>query len=205
MNYLDLQNRAKLLASLEGWTDVSPTPDWGALVNQAWVEFSWDGECIVGNTTFTTVANQGRYSLSGTWKKLTDVVYDSTATKQPMHHTSEDMERFARADWHVQPSGTPVRYTFSPFNSIFLVPPPSTAGITISVRGTTEGTALSSNTDVPPCPDVLHEAIALKAAILQGMVYAQGNSQARLQMFQQRYDKFVNDARTYANFESVGN
>jgi hypothetical protein len=204
MNFTQLQARAALLASLEGWTDVTPAPAWDVLVNQAWIEFTWDGECIIATTTFPTVANQCKYALTGNWKRLTDVVYDTAGTKSPVFHSSEDYERWARADWQSQASGIPTRYAFAPFNTISLVPPPAAATIVVSVRGVCEGTALALGGDIPPLPDYFHEGIAVKAAMLQGEVYAQGAALTRLQQYQTRYDKFVKDAISYANFEAQG-
>lgn len=199
--FAQLQARATLLASLEGWTDVAVVPDWAALVNQAYVQFSWDGECIVTNTTITTVAGQASYALTGQWRKITDAVYDSASTNQPLLHSSEDYERYARADWRVQASGIPKRYTFAPFNALALIPPPASSGITVSVRGVAEALVLVNGTDIPPIPDVLHEAIALKAAIFQGEVYAQGEASARLERYEAKYQQYVQDAAKYANFE----
>lgn len=204
MDFTQLQGRATLLASLEGWSDIAIAPDWAALVNQAYVQFSWDGECLISNTTITTVANQSAYSLTGQWRRLMDVVYDSGNTNGPVRHSSEDFERYLRADWRVQPSGTPVRFTFNPFNSLTLIPPPDTNGITVAVRGSSEAPALSSGTDVPAIPDVLHEAIALKAAIFLGKVYAQGEASQRLDRYEAQYQQYVQDALKYANFESPG-
>ena len=203
--FTQLQARATLLASLEGWSDVVPAPDWAALVNQAYIQFSWDGECVVLNTTITTVAGQAGYTLAGQWRKIMDVVYDTAATNQPVRHSSEDYERFLRADWRVQASGVPVRFTFNPFNALTLVPPPLTPGLIVSVRGVAEAAPLVNPTDVPPIPDVLHEAIALKAAIFQGKVYAQGEASARLERYEAQYKQYVEDASKYANVEAQGN
>ena len=204
INYTQLQARATLLASLEGWSDVNPSPDWAGLVNQAYIQFSWDGECLITNTTVTTVSNQAAYTLSGQWRRLMDVVYDSGGAKSPVRHSSEDFERYLRADWRVQPSGTPVRYTFNPFNTLTLVPAPTTAGVLVAVRGVAEAAPLVSGTDIPTIPDVLHEAIALKAAIFQGKVYAQGEASQRLDRYEAQYQQYVQDALRYANVETMG-
>lgn len=204
MNFTALQARATLLVSLEGWSDAIPSPDWAALVNQAYVQFSWDGECLITNTTVVTVANQAAYTLTGQWRRLRDVVYDSGGTNSPVRRSSEDFERYLRADWRVQPSGAPVRYTFNPFNTLTLIPPPAAAGVTISVRGAAEATPLVNGSDVPLVPDVLQEAIALKAAIFQGKVYAQGEASQRLDRYEAQYRQYVQDALQYAHGEITG-
>lgn len=204
MTFAQLQARATLLASLEGWSDVNPSPDWAALVNQGYIQFSWDGECLITNTTITTVSGQAAYTLTGQWRRLMDVVYDSGGANSPVRHSSEDFERYLRADWRVQPSGTPVRCTFNPFNALTLVPAPATAGVTVAVRGVAEAAPLVNGTDVPTIPDVLHEAIALKAAIFQGKVYAQGEASQRLERYEAQYQQYVQDALRYANVETAG-
>ncbi len=204
MTFAQLQARAQLLASLEGWSDAVPAPDWAALVNQGYIQFSWDGECLITNTTVATVSNQAAYTLTGQWRRLMDVVYDSGGANSPVRHSSEDFERYLRADWRVQSSGTPVRYTFSPFNALTLVPAPATAGVSVTVRGVAEAALLISGTDVPAIPDVLHEAIALKAAIFQGKVYAQGEASQRLDRYEAQYREYVQDAVRYANVETAG-
>jgi hypothetical protein len=205
LTFAQLQARATLMASLEGWTDSPVAPAWDVLVNQAWVQFSWDGECLITNLSLTTVANQATYALTGQWRRLMDVVYDTAGANSPMRHSTEDYERFVRGDWRVQPSGVPLRYTFNPFNTLTLVPPPVTAGLSVSVRGVAEAAALVNPTDVPPIPDVLHEAIALKAAIFQGKVYAQGEASQRLDRYETQYQAYVQDAAKYANVEAQGN
>lgn len=204
MNFTALQARATLLASLEGWSDAIPSPDWAALVNQAYIQFSWDGECLITNTTITTAANQAAYTLTGQWRRLLDVVYDSGGANSPMRRSSEEFERYLRADWRVQPSGAPVRYTFNPFNTLALLPPPATTGVTVSVRGVAEATPLASGSDVPSIPDVLHEAIALKAAMFQGKVYAQGEASQRLDRYEAQYRQYVEDALRYADGKTAG-
>jgi hypothetical protein len=204
MNFTALQARAALLVSLEGWSDAVPAPDWAALVNQAYIQFSWDGECLITNTTVVTVANQAAYTLTGQWRRLMDVVYDSGGANSPVRRSSEEFERYLRADWRVQTGGAPVRYTFAAFNTLALIPPPLAAGVTVAVRGVTEAAPLTSGGDVPSLPDVLHEAIALKAAIFQGKVYAQGEASQRLDRYEAQYREYVQDALRYAKVETAG-
>jgi hypothetical protein len=205
MNFTTLQARAQLLSSLEGWSDANPSPDWAALVNQAYVQFSWDGECLITNTTLTTVSNQAAYTLPGQWRRVREVIFDSGGTNRPVRRSSEEFERYLRADWRVQASGTPVRYAFSPFNALTLVPPPATTGVVVAVRGVAEATPLVTGSDTPAIPDVLHEAIALKAALFQGKVYAQGEASQRLDRYEAQYQQYVLDARRYAGVEGAAN
>lgn len=183
---------------------MTPSPDWAALVNQAYIQFSWDGDCFITNTTFTTTAHQAAYTLSGQWRRLMDVIYDSSGAKSPVRRSSEEFERYLRADWRAQASGTPVRYTFNPFNALTLVPAPAVSGVAVAVRGVAEATPLISGTDIPAIPDVLHEAIALKAAIFQGKVYAQGEASQRLERYEAQYLQYVQDAMRYARAEKTG-
>lgn len=205
MNFTQLQARAAVLASFEGWGDVSPAPAWDVLVNQAWDRFSWDGECVVGTTTFPTVGGQAAYALAGEWKRIMDVVYDTAGANVPVRRSKEEYERFTRADWRVQPPGTPARWTFNPINALTLIPPPSVVR-TVSVRGITKGTALAAGGDIPVAPVVCHEGIALMAAYLQGEIYAQGEGMDCLNAFlkEHNYDYYVELALKYANYEEGG-
>jgi len=201
MQFSDLQARAQLLASLEGWSDVSPAPTWSTLVNEAWYQFSWDGECIIGTQNITTVVGQAAYTLTGVWKKVIDVVYDTAGANTGILRSDEDYERWANPTWRAQANAPSSRYTFAPFSTITLIPPPS-AIVTVSVRGLVQGTALVNSTDVPPVPDPLQEAICIYAAYLQGKVYMVGDASTRMETMLKDYQQYVADAVKYANFET---
>lgn len=210
MQFSDLQARAALLASFEGWSDVSPSPDWSVLVNRAWGQFSWDAETQVTSTTFSTVAGQAQYTISGgPWKNLLDVTWNSL----PLIRSTEEYERSANPLWLVQTSGTPVRWTFNGFNVITLIPRPDSIH-TLSVRGITQGANMVDSTDNPgqvsgvgtALPEAFCEGIAVRAAWLQGIVYAQGAAMDRLQLYESRYREYVGAARAdlFAGFRKKG-
>lgn len=203
LNFGYMQGRAALLASLEGWTDVIPAPDWGGLVNQGWLQYAWDSEAIISNSSFVTVATQANYSLTESFKKVTDVVYGFGTINKPMSHSTEDFERYANPAWRVQTPSTPTRFTFAPFNNMTVVPPPLTAGVTINVRGVMSGDPMVNSTDTLPIPDVLVEAVCVRAAMFQGVIYAQsGGALERYKLMETRYDAYVKDGLDFANFES---
>lgn len=212
MDFTALQARAALLASLEGWTDVSPAPTWSTLANQGWYQFSWDSELITTSQNVNTVSGTLSYTLTGHIKRILDVVYDTASTKSPVVHSSEDYERYLRADWRVQTSGTPVRFTFAPFNTISLVPPPDAVKV-VSVRAIVQGSAMTAGTDQPgvvgglgnAIPDIFHEAVAIYAAYIHGKVYAQGPSRSRLDDMLTDYKGFVAEAMGYAEMIRGGN
>jgi len=208
VDYSGLQARAALLTSLEGWTDVANPPDWTILVNQAWLQFSWDSEYLIGTTTVTTAPGTMSYILPGgqQWKRLLDVVWDSAGTPQPVDRSTEDYERFLSGDWRTQSSGVPLRFTFNTPNTISLIPPPN-AVKSVLVRGIAQGSAMALSTDLPgqvsgvgtAIPDVFHEAIAEYAAWLWAQSYYRGDATARMQGWLSYYQGQVQDAKNHAD------
>lgn len=203
MQYSDIQARAQALASFEGWTDVSPAPDWPTLVNRAWAQFSYDAEIIVTTVTPSTVIGQASYTLTGgPWKKILDVTWNSLSVIRSM----EIFERNLNPAWLVQANAAPQRWVLTNFGVLTLVPPPN-AIQTLSVRGITEGPAMVLSTDQPgqvsgsgiAIPDVFHDAIAYRATKLHGEIYAQGESVNRIAGYEQRYQELVRKAREAMN------
>lgn len=190
MNFSQLKARAAVLCQLEGWSEVSPAPDYAYLVNRAWEMFSYDSECFVTSENVSTVIGQAEYSLTNSYKNLLDVTYSGSG----LLRSDEAFERNLNPGWRVQASGTPSRWVLSGFNKLTLVPPPS-AIQTLNVRGAAYGTALSSETDTPSCPSVYHEAIAIKAAILHGEIYAQGDAMQRIERLGAMYNGMVQQCR----------
>lgn len=203
LTFTAYQIRAALLSSFEGWSDSAASPAWDVLVNRAWEQFSWDAELVIASQNVTTVIGTLAYSLTGQMKRVLDVVYDTASAKSPVLHSTEDYERNLRADWRVQANGTPLRYTFNPFNTISLLPIPD-AVKTVSVRGFVQGTDMSGGTDVLPIPGVLEEAVCIYAAYLWGKVYAQGEGRTRLKDYLDDYQKYVSMGKSYANLEAMG-
>jgi hypothetical protein len=191
LNYAQLQARAEVLARLEGWTDVSPAPDWATLVQRAWDWFAWDSEAIVSTETLSSVNGTVEYTLAGTYKTILDVEFGTAG----LLRSEESFERNLSPSWRRQSAvATPSRWVRSGVEKISLLPPPN--GVTtVTVRGTGYGTALSAATDVPAAPTVFHEAIAIKAAVLQGEAYSQGEGSARLAALSEQYEGFVKDCR----------
>lgn len=202
LTYTQLQARATLLASFETDPDLV-SPDWPTLVNRAWEQFSWDAELVIASQNVTTVIGTLAYTLTGQVKRVLDVVYDTASAKSPVLHSTEDFERGVRADWRVQANGTPVRYTFNPFNTLCLIPPPD-AVKTVSVRGFVQGTDLSTGSDVLPIPGVLEEGVCLLAAYLWGKTYAQGAGLLRYQGYYEEYKGYVQMGLSYAALAAEG-
>lgn len=188
MNYTQLQARATLLASFEGWTDSSPSPEWGSLVNQAYQNYCWDTECTVGFEDVTTVANQAEYAFTGNFKEVTDCYYDTTGAKKPLIKTSWRFERQLCPGWYYAVAGVPCRFMLMATNTLRLAPPPSTGGLTVRAIGIKMPAALSAGSDTPLFPDKFHEAIALYAAWIQGKTFS---SQDRRDKMLAEYNQFV--------------
>lgn len=195
LTFAQLKERAANLAKLEGWTDVSPAPDWAFLINRAYEFFSWDAEFFVGVETITSVAGQSEYTTIGSYKAFLDI----TVAGAPVLRSTEAFERNLRADWRTQPPGTPQRWVLSNFTKLTLVPAPALNGQPILVRGIALPPALTLENDVPVAPALYHESIALRAAILHGELYAQGEAMNRLALYTDGYNKSVAQCRQALN------
>lgn len=203
MNYGEIQARATLLASFEGYADVNPAPDWPTLVNRAWRMFSYDAELILKTDSSTsTVSGTMEYTISGTWKDFLEVTYNGVG----LIRSSEAFERNLSPSWRLQTPGTPKRFVVSQFGTLAIVPPPN-AIQTLTARGVIQGPDMVLTTDQPnqvsgtgnPIPEIYHEGIAVRAAWLHGIVYATGEARARLEIFEQRYQEYVMKARAGLN------
>lgn len=198
MQFLTLQTRATALVSFEGWSDTLIAADWPTLVNQAWQEFSWDAEVIVGSEIQQTVAGVAVYNLQNVYKELLDV----TLAGRPLLRSIELIERNLRPDWNTQAAGTPRYWTLSAFNTLTLIAPPGDA-LALYVRGVQQGQNMVLSVDQPgqvngagsPIPARFHDAIAYRAAVLWGRIYAQDVGQQRLAGYQDEYKTFVRDAK----------
>lgn len=190
MTFAQLKARAAVLAKLEGWSEVSPSPDWASLTNRAYEMWSWDSECLIGSETLTSAPNTAEYSLTNSYKNLLDVTFGASG----LFRSVEEFERNLSPTWRTQTAATPLRWVLSGFNKLTLIPPPNSAA-TITVRGASLPPALAAETDIPQVPSLYHEAIALKAAYLHGMVYAQGESMGRLDRMDAIYKADVAQCR----------
>jgi len=196
VNFDQLQTEAARRASLEGWTEVSPPPDWASLINEAWREFSWETECVVSMATVSggTVAGQAEYTLAKPyWKSLTDVWVNQVA----LSISSAIFEREGDPNWVFLASGTPTRAFLSAVDRLMLMPPPSTGGQEIRLRGIREGSTLSAPTDEPAVPYRFHKGIVYGAVLLHAEAYAQGASLERVQWYNERYRELVAETKRY--------
>jgi len=196
MTFAELQARAALLASFDGWLSANPLPSWPDLVNEAWRRFSWEGELTTGTVTATAVSGQSSYPLAPFMKRVLDVVVGGVG----LFRSRPEYERFLSPAWRTK-SGTPLRFAQESTSAVSLIPAPTT-GAAITVFGVVEALDMVDDTDEPgvvsgvgdAIPSNLHEAVALKAAILQGQVAMQGESSARMQSYEAEYAGFVSRA-----------
>lgn len=202
MNFGQLKARAAILCKLDGYTEVSPAPDWAALVNRALYLFSWNAEYQMGNYSFVTVLGQAEYTLPtpSDWIRVTDVAYNSTT---PLELTDETLLRRENELWHVAANSTPSRYYISNPNTIRLYPPPSAAGVTVSIRGIRTDAALVNETDTPNCPEPFQEGIALLAAWLHAKSYARGEAAAVVANYHAEAMAYASDCRLYLAQQST--
>ena len=131
MNYTALQARTTVLVSFGGWSNVSPAPDYGDLVNRAYRELAWRTEFYHTSATFTTVANQSSYTLSGT-----DVinVYDAIyGGNYALTLSNSTYQRKSYALWTVRAAGAPSYYWMENPQNIRLYPTPPTTGTTVTL------------------------------------------------------------------------
>ena len=190
MNFQQIKARTQVLLSLENWTDVSPVPDVATLVNRAYEMFCWDSEIVVSSETLNSVINQSEYTLTTNFKAILDVSFSAVGLRR----SEENYERYLSANWQAT-AGTPVRYVRTSINRIALIPR-ANAVASIVARGISIPSALINETDVPTIPSIYHEAIALKAAILHAQIYAKNDSMQRLNLFEQQYQRMIDQART---------
>lgn len=198
-DYHGLQAEAEKLCRLEGWAESDPPADWGALVNQAWAEFSWDTECVEGEGTATTAgvsAGPEFLSLSApSWKTILHCRYGTGDTY--LLETSLRAELAANPHLFTAGTSTPTRYAISEPDVLVLIPGATTASVTVTFRGIREGAAMSSDNDEPACPKVFRRGIVYRAVILHAESYAFGESRGRLPEYQAKYDGEVTSLRRY--------
>lgn len=173
MNFGQLQARANVIASFEGWTEVNPPPDWFALVNQAYIEFAWDAECVYDVEQILTVADQAEYPTAvHVFKSFTDVWYDTDGPKKPLCKSSVRRERSDDPRWYFRPSGMPETYSLEVQSKLRVTPAPSTANVKMLVRGVVEPDPLVNLDDDPVIPSAYHEGIACGAVYLHAYIFA---------------------------------
>lgn len=194
MNFEQLQARAAAHAALGGWVDVTPPPDWPTLVNDAYQNFCWDAECIIGTETIATVVDQAEYTLVHNWKSVQDCYYDTSSTKQYLYGSSERAERQDDPKWLYAVSGTPHCYILAMQSTLRLHRPPN-AVVNVLMRGVVLPAEMSSLTENPLVPGAFHEGIAKFAAARQGELWARGEETMIIQRLMAGYDQDVADYR----------
>ena len=190
-----------MLTALEGWSSSIPAPDYPIMVNEGWRQFSFDAELIIAKQTIAAVNGQSEYALLGV-KRILDVSYNAL----PLLRSTEEYERFANPFWQTT-TGTPLRFVMTGLNAAALVPAPAGTQ-NIIFRCIAIGADMVLPTDLPgqvsgatpagqvtaTIPTGIHEAIALKAALLFAKAYAQGEAAARVNAWQMEYEKYVQQA-----------
>jgi hypothetical protein len=197
MQFSEIQARAAFLAMQAGWDQKPPMPDWKALCNRGLQDFSWDTEYNEEEATLVTVINQSVYTIDSAstpraFRSFRCVAY-GTQTTSPTNLplSSEGDEAAADPLWWQRPAGTPVRFLIPGPNIIRIVPAPSTAGDTITLRGTREALPMAADADVPAYPATWHEAIALRAAVLHCESWVSGDDAGKLQLYRTQYAGMV--------------
>lgn len=201
-NWQQLQTRATALASFGAWTNTAIAPAWDVLTNQAWQEFSWIAELLILSENVLTVAGQQSYTTVNAYKTVLDLAWNGL----PVQRSSEVFERSRNSAWLFTASAAkPDRWVLSSNvgDTVTLIPPPNTIE-PLFIRGIVQGPLMTMPTDLPgqqagvgtAVAAYFHEAIALRAAVLWGELYAQGEEFMRLNAYMRQYMAFANDART---------
>lgn len=166
-NFSKLKLRAMYLSKQAGWSDVTPAPDWGELVNRGLQDFAWDSEYHFDTDTLTLVVGQSEYALTGGyWKYLFTVTNGTTASWYDVKPTTEGvLQRQTNGGWIVAGNGRPLYWWTPRPDTVRFYPPPNSAD-TITLRGVREPPMLVSDEDMPGFPHTWHEAICLRAAML---------------------------------------
>lgn len=176
--YAELRDLAEALAELEGYTDAVRRPNWGKLVNEAYVEFCWETACIrEEDANILTVAGQAEYVLSGAeWRFLLDVMVDETT----LERVSEASVRRAYPDWLRTPAGLPSLYWRPRPKLLRLYPRPAEGGKTVRIYGIRAPKPLYADSDVPEIPSVYHESLAQRAYFMAAQRWARGDGRQAL-------------------------
>lgn len=197
MNFQQIKQRSAFLSQQAGGDKVAPQPDWAPLVNRGLQDFSWDTEYNEEEATVTSVINQAIYIVDTSaaprlFKSVRCVAYGTqTSTPLNLPLSSESDESLQDPLWWQRPAGFPARYLLPGPNQIRIVPPPQTAGDTITIRGTREASPLSAEADTPAFPGTWHEAIALRAAVLHCEPWISGDDGGKLQLYREQYAGMV--------------
>ena len=196
MTFSELRERTRALCWVGGWSEVQPPPNWALLVRQGHRTFFWEAQVLTNEDTFTTVADTAEYKLTAPpdWIALTDVIYDG---KAPLVASSEASIRRMDPLWLKTPSSTPLYWWITEPNTIRLWPAPITSNVVISVRGYRMDDDLVDDMDVPSCPDIYHEAIALFAAWHHGKLYSRGEDRIILENYLAEARAIVERCREY--------
>lgn len=194
MTFSELQTRYNLLVSFEGYLDAAAPPLASTQVNEAWRLFSWESECY-GSTivTLNSTPGQAEYPLPSPTKAILDCSWSGI----PLRASDEETERYLNPDWRIS-AGTPARWTLAGLSTLAIVPAPSIAAPLVA-RCVIQGPDMILGSDQPgqtngtgsAIPSFLHEAVALRAAMLSGDPYRLGASAERYDKYESRYNQYV--------------
>jgi hypothetical protein len=201
VNFGTIKARISSLVQIEGWTQVSPAPDFGVLANQALSMFSIEAELFTAiDTSLTTTVGQAQYvTASKRFGKITEVVIGGNA----LLRSTEEAERFRNPGWFAETNGVPKKFAVTAYNTITVTPPPATASQAISLRGIIESPLMVLDADEPGqasgtgavIPVALHEAICMKGAFLQGLAFLGSQDNPRMRYFDAVYNYYLTYAR----------
>lgn len=196
MNRAEIEAEAAAYCELEGWNNVSPSPDWQGYVKEALRLFSWEAEYVRATTTITMVQNQAEYPLTTPpdWKLILGAVGGTTRQIRIVD------EARVRADdplYFMRPAGTPQVLWLSKPNIVQVHKKPDSAGEVITLYGVTSDTDMANATSSPGCPLIYHRAVALWAAFLHANKYAEGEARQRALSWLAQAKEMAVDCRAY--------
>jgi hypothetical protein len=208
MNFGQLQQRAANIAQLEGWTDTAVAPDWPTLVNQAWRDFSVDVEVFrKTDTSLSTTNGTAQYTVPGKWAKIEAIASNGV----PLLASTVEAERFRNPGWFSETGSSaspPKKFVTTGFGTFIIVPAPFVTSQLIVVFGVLEAPDMVLNADEPgtvsgtttfSVPSKHHEAIAERAAWLQGLAFNIGPGTNRMMQFEATYKARVAEAQMALN------
>jgi hypothetical protein len=200
MNLGQMKERAGILARMALRVE-APAPDWTSYINEALQKFAWEAEYNSETTTITTVINQSDYALAlPYWKYLQDVVYSTT---RGLYQTNEQQERMRDPLYLIQPAGSTERYYMAGPNTLRLLATPTEA-VTLTIRGIRAVPSLALDADIPGFPDVWHDALSYKAAVIYCEGFASNEiDAARVDTYEKRFQRAVKDCDQWNDSENA--
>lgn len=166
------------------------------LVREGHRRFFWEAQVLTADATVITVAGQGEYELPTPpdWVLLTDVIYNE---RNPLQQVTEAALRRYDPLWTQSGNATPQFWWMSEPTKLRVYQPPANDGDTIAVHGIRLDDDLEADDDVPACPAIFHEGIALFAAWHHGKLYARGEDRAVLEVYLEEARDYVARCQEY--------